>query len=105
MKINPDTLDLFTDSGKFLKTLACPYKERWEGMVPNGPATRLCGVCCHEVHDTSLLDDDALEQLLAANPSACLMVSAAQKNCTVVLPPSRSFLHRPGGASGAQPGT
>ena len=84
MKINPKTFDLFTDSGQFLKTLNCPIRKRWNEMRAMGSDSFLCDSCHREIHDTSHLSDEELRLLLTRDPQACLMVSPAQENCTVL---------------------
>jgi hypothetical protein len=84
MKIDPHTSELYTDTGKFLKTLRCPLPMKWETMTPVEQRWRTCGECSRSVHDTSILSDDDLVALLQTDPHACLMVSPTQSNCTVL---------------------
>ena len=84
MQIDPITADLFTDAGRFLKRLSCPRQVLWEQMPPTSDNSRNCSECSRPVHDTSLMTDDDLVGLLEKDPSACLMLSFKQDNCTVV---------------------
>ena len=84
MKIDPSDASLYTDSGVFLKTLRCPFGKRWENMTSAEQGVRICDTCTRSVHDTSLMADAELTDLLQRNPQACLMDSPSQKNCTVV---------------------
>lgn len=84
MKINPKTLDLYTDSGEFLKQLYCPLKKSWGEMEPMTPTARMCDSCSRVVHDTSLYSDEELVSLMAKEPGACLKVTPVQENCTVL---------------------
>ena len=84
MKIDPQTFDLFTDSGQFLKTLFCPRRKRWEEMTPMDSQSRFCESCSRNVHDTAALSDRELQHLLHREPEACLSISITQDNCTVL---------------------
>lgn len=84
MKIDLQTDTLFTDSGLFLKKLHCPLKKSWHAMTSTGNGSRMCDSCSRVVHNTSKMSDDDLLQLLKEDPTACLMVSPAQENCSVI---------------------
>ncbi len=84
MKIDPRDNSLYTDSGKFLKTLHCPLRKNWNELVPDGNGARTCDACSRKVHDTSVLSDEQLVSLLDTDPEACLAVSQVQDNCTVL---------------------
>jgi hypothetical protein len=84
MRIDPSTLDLFTDSGRFLKRLDCPQRVSWDLMTKGAPGGRVCNACSRMVHETSGMTDDDLVSLLEKDPSACLMISPTQENCTVI---------------------
>jgi hypothetical protein len=101
MKIDPQTFDLFTDSGEYLKTLFCPRKMRWEEMKPTDSKSRMCESCSRNVYDTATLKDSDLQQLLQREPEACLSISITQDNCTV-LPRRIQNKHMDGSAKPAQ---
>ena len=84
MKIDLQTASLFTDSGRFLKKLHCPLRMSWDTMRGTGDNYRTCEACSRDVYDTSKLNDDELLLLLSRDPHACLMISPAQDNCTVI---------------------
>ena len=84
MQIDPKTGALFTDDGKFLKTLSCPENKRWDELKPASDGTRACDTCSRKVHDTSLMTDSQLVSLVAQDPETCLSVSSSQANCTVI---------------------
>lgn len=84
MKIDPTDSSLYTDSGQFLKTLACPYGKSWDAMNATSQGRRICDTCSRVVHDTSSLSDNDLLSLLEHDPGACLMVSPRQSNCTLI---------------------
>lgn len=84
MKIDPSDDSLYTNSGEFLKTLHCPYGKHWSQMKPTAPGVRTCETCTRKVHDTSIMTDSELGELLEHDPQACLMVSPLQENCTIV---------------------
>lgn len=93
MKIDPATAQLFTDNGEYLKTLRCPLAAEWKSLIPIGAAARFCQSCHRPVHDTAAMTDEDLKALLQVSPDACLSVSAAQLNCTVI-PASQSAAFR-----------
>lgn len=84
MKIDLESSSLFMDSGEFLKALYCPLAMSWNAMPPTDRGSRICDSCSREVHDTSSMTDDELQNLLSVDPRACLMVSPTQANCTVI---------------------
>ena len=84
MKIDPSDASLYTDSGEYLKALHCPFHRQWKQMKPAIAGGRTCDTCSRKVHDTSILSDAQLVELLKHDPEACLMVSPLQKNCSVV---------------------
>ncbi len=84
MQVDPITAELYTDTGRFLKRLSCPRRVLWEEMTPVSSGSRKCSECTKPVYDTSLMTDDDLVGLLERDPSACLMISLTQDNCTVV---------------------
>jgi hypothetical protein len=85
MKIDLQSGSLFTDAGKFLKRLHCPKAASWDDMEASaGSSHRTCFQCAHTVHDTAVMTDAELEQLMEREPTACLKLSLTQSNCTVL---------------------
>ena len=84
MKFNPHTQRLFTDDGRLIKQLHCPFHLDWSKLGPtDDPAARHCGICQHSVADTARFTDDELLALMADNPNACLKVDLYQDNLTL----------------------
>ena len=84
MKIDPTDFSLYTDDGRFLKILDCPLKKSWQELKPVEFGKRMCDSCSCHVHDTAMMSDQELVDLLIKEPDACLKVSSDQPNCTVV---------------------
>jgi hypothetical protein len=85
MKIELPTNKLYTDDGRFLKTIHCPKDMEWQDLEPQQQSThRNCAHCECTVHDTTGMTDEDLVQLLEKDPQACLSISLAQRNCTIV---------------------
>lgn len=84
MKIDATDLSLYADSGQFLKKLNCPIGMTWEELKPSETGARVCDTCSRQVHDTAGMSDEDLVGLLEIDPGACLKVSSAQGNCTVM---------------------
>jgi hypothetical protein len=84
MKIDPQTYDLFTDSGHHLKTLHCPLRKRWKDMSLVGGQARLCDSCARTVYDTAGLNDPEIQNLLHREPESCLAISITQDNYTIL---------------------
>lgn len=86
MRFNPLTKRLFTDEGKLLKQLHCPYRQDWHTLtVGENAGSRRCTLCDHQIMDTALMDEPGVQKLLEENPDACLKVSLEQDNITVTL--------------------
>lgn len=85
MKFDPATQRLFTDAGELIKVLHCPLRMRWEQLAArDGSPHRTCAECGHQVLDTAVMTDAEALARVRAEPSACLCVSANQKNVTLV---------------------
>ena len=84
MKFNPHTNRLFTDDGRLLKRLHCPFRLDWNKLGPtDDPGARSCHICQHAVTDTAQRTEDELLALMSANPKACLKVDLSQDNLTL----------------------
>lgn len=85
MKFNPLTKQLFTNDGRLIKRLHCPFRLDWRKLAATeNPAARHCGICEHRVTDTAMLTEEELLELLSENPSACLKVDLNQPNLTII---------------------
>lgn len=83
MKIDVLTGKLFTDSGEFLKQLSCPLKKSRDGLSVVDDHQSYCEACSNSVFETASLSDTEVEDLLASEPDACLIVSTDQGNVTM----------------------
>ena len=87
MQFNPLTNILYTDSGKFLKKLACPFDIQWNGLAinPNNPKRRPCSKCERYIIDTATYSDQELIDLIEQEPDTCLKIDLNQNNITMIL--------------------
>lgn len=84
MRFNPHTNRLFTDDGRLIKRLHCPFRLDWSKLGPtDDPASRRCGICQHAVTDTAHRTEAELLALMAENPQACLKVDLYQDNLSL----------------------
>lgn len=84
LKYNPQTGELFTDDGTFLKRLHCPFSKNWEDLIQSDLLKgRLCDQCQRTVLDTSLFEDEVLRQVITSDPQTCLKVDLNQSNLTI----------------------
>jgi hypothetical protein len=85
MKFNPITRRLYTNQGIHIKTLHCPYSQRWDALRQvEGHKTRKCDLCAKDIVDTRGLADESVLTLVARDASACLKVDVSQDNIRVV---------------------
>lgn len=85
MKYNPLTRRLFTNNGRLLKQLHCPFRVDWDDLAPLGdPTVRACDVCRHQITDTAMMDDQAVLALMTTHPDACLKVDFEQDNLIII---------------------
>jgi hypothetical protein len=84
MRFNPITNGLFTDKGQFIKRLHCPYKVAWEHLKDGREGgSRLCPQCSHSIIDTAAYSEDALLEMMAAHPQACLQLNMQNPNIRI----------------------
>ena len=87
MILDPNTGDLFTDKGRFLKRMSCPKRTQWSETKDIGnPGARHCENCDRLVHDTAQMKDSELRKLLKKQPDACLKISLRQPNVSLLRP-------------------
>lgn len=85
MRFDPNTKELFTDSGELVKVLHCPLRMRWEQLGTRASSPhRTCGECDHPVLDTAEMSDAEVLATVRAEPSVCLCVRASQANVTLL---------------------
>lgn len=89
---NPLTKELFTDDGTYIKQLFCPLRKQWNDLETKGyegsdTAILLKGKTCKEcektVYDTSLLNENELQELFKNDPQTCLKIDINQPNLTL----------------------
>lgn len=84
MKFNPNTSELFTDSGDLIKDLHCPLQKQWAQMHRStANSHRRCDECSRTVLDTSFMNEDEVLAAVRANSSTCLCVSMRQANIQI----------------------
>ena len=84
MKFNPLTKRLFTNDGRLIKQLHCPFRLDWRKLEPtDDPTARRCGICQHSVTDTAHRSEAELLALMKKDPKACLKVDLHQDNLTL----------------------
>jgi hypothetical protein len=104
MKFDPDTKELFTDTGTLIKVLHCPLRKRWEQLNEAASSPhRTCSECEREVLDTAAMSESEVLSALRADPSTCLCVSACQENVTIL--PARQAEPNAAADGGRDPGS
>jgi hypothetical protein len=83
MKFNPITKDIYTDNGKFIKTMNCPFKISWNRLEKITSNARKCLNCNHIVLDTKNVSDSELLKIVKENPKTCLKIDLNQKNIII----------------------
>lgn len=83
MKFNPLTNELFTDDGKLLKKLHCPFTQQWEFMIETTPLHKICEHCAKTVHDTAFLNEEDVKHLINVDAHTCFKVDLNQDNLTI----------------------
>lgn len=85
MKFNPITNKLFSNNGRFIKQLHCPYKVEWDTLEGNSEnSNRSCGICEREIIDTNHLNDSEILSFILNNPNTCLKLNFNQVNLEIV---------------------
>lgn len=86
MKFNPITNKLYTDDGKLIKQMYCPYVDlKWNDLASmDNSLNRFCAICESSVVETKDFGDDALWNLLQEKPDTCLKVDMNQKNIRII---------------------
>lgn len=84
MKFDPIHKDLYTDGGKRIKRLHCPYGVKWEQLPPGNSGFRTCSVCKHQIVDSATLPDEELLCMTEADPDTCIKVDLNQPNIIVM---------------------
>ena len=85
MLIDIEANHLYTDEGKFIKTLHCPKSVEWNQLIPiEGKLDRMCAVCSNRVIDTDSLKDEDLLQIIEKEPHTCFAVGLNQSNVKIL---------------------
>lgn len=84
MKFNPLTKEIYTDKGKFIKQMNCPYSMNWDDLEKSTDSSRKCVTCNHSIIDTEFLSDDELLKMVKRNPETCLQIDLNQTNIKIV---------------------
>ena len=83
MKFNPISGSLWTNEGKFLKTLSCPINATHRDMSTEGNSIS-CKFCKQSIVSISDLNDEALISLFEKSPSQCVSLSLDSPNLKVI---------------------
>lgn len=86
LKYSVFTKNLYSESGRLLKSLDCPYDKRWEALSPISASSRRCEMCSKSVTNTKSLSTQEIERLLEQSPNACIAVSSDQQNIQILSP-------------------
>lgn len=85
LHFNPRSGQLFTEEGRFLKTLSCPVSRGRRELAPEANGIDLrCASCQRTVHDTAARPAADIVRLVEADSGVCLRVDLDQPNIRVV---------------------
>lgn len=86
MKFNPITKTVYTDRGKFIKKLECPFRIDWDSLQSSSGNNKLrtCSQCDHKILDTAFYSDSELFDLLQKFPETCLKINLNQNNVKII---------------------
>lgn len=84
MKFDPISKKVYTDQGKFLKKLHCPYQMTWDQLKEIDTKDRFCGICKSRVVDSNDYSDQELFDIIQKNEETCLKIDLNQKNLRVI---------------------
>ena len=85
MKFNPLSKEIYTDQGKLIKKMNCPYEIKWDVLeVGDSSASRNCSICNQAILDTSNLSDQELLDITNQNPDTCLKIDLNQSNLQLI---------------------
>ena len=69
--------ELYSPTGKLLKTLSCPRKVQDEDLEGSANKLLTCVACNRSVVDTDHILEDELIELLEVEPDTCLRINPA----------------------------
>lgn len=85
MKFNPITKTLFTDDGKFIKKIGCPYRIAWQNLISTEfKEVKTCDLCDKTIHDTAYLSDEIALNLAREDSGTCFKVDINQHNLSEI---------------------
>ena len=85
MLFKPETKELFSDNGLFIKKIYCQLnKKRSDLKVIDGSRNKLCTSCQNEIIETADYTDDQLIEIVSIYPNSCFMISPDQDNIEVI---------------------
>lgn len=86
MKFNPLTKEVYTDDGRLLKKMNCPYRVSWNSLAPvsNSPADKRCSMCNTRIIDTAGHTDESLAAIMQNDPDTCLKIDFDQSNIKII---------------------
>jgi len=67
--------ELYSPSGKLLKTLSCPRKIQDEDLERSANELLTCSDCSRSVVDTDFMLEEELIELLEVKPDTCLRIN------------------------------
>ena len=69
--------ELYSPTGKLLKTLSCPRKVQDEDLKRSANKLLTCAACNRNVVDTDYMLEDELIELLEVEPDTCFRINLA----------------------------
>ncbi len=85
MKFNPLNSTLYTNDGKLIKKMFCPYSSlKWDDLSSiNKTMDRFCSICENNVVETKDKSEAELLRLMDNNPETCLKIDFNQDNIRI----------------------
>ena len=90
MKFDPIKKEVYTDTGKLIKKMNCPYQMNWDNLELTNSNSRKCEICNQLIVNTELFSDIELLEMVNGNPETCLKIDLNQKNIKIII--SNGFL-------------
>lgn len=84
MKFNPNTGQLFTNKGVFIKRLHCSRGVDWTDLGHSDSNQKYCDFCARNVIDTQKLDDEAVLAIAMQDASVCLKLDFDDSNLRII---------------------
>lgn len=84
MKLDILTNTLYTNTGKPIKTLHCPFQMDWDTLESTGQTSKGCHLCKNDIYDTGKLSEKEVVKKVNENPEVCLKIDADQDNIEII---------------------